>query len=143
MYQLSLVTSGKDPLYLDSEFKLAESYRNNARQLFINWYKNEAHKIIKKRLAYYSEKSGIAYNKFSLSNAKKRWGSCQASGNLFFAWRLIMAPLPVIDYVVVHELAHLEENNHSQRFWKKVKDILPDYQKYRNWLKENGYLLIL
>ncbi|HRT99184.1 MAG TPA: M48 family metallopeptidase, partial [Ignavibacteriales bacterium] len=66
---------------------------------------------------------------------------CSPKGNLNFSWRLIMAPLSVIDYVVVHELAHLEQRNHSKAFWSIVKMLLPDYEKSNDWLKDNHYLL--
>lgn len=72
-----------------------------------------------------------------------RWGSCSSKGSFNFSWRLIMAPVPVIDYVVVHELVHLEEKNHSKIFWIKVKMLLPNYETYKDWLKENSYLLKL
>jgi len=77
------------------------------------------------------------------ARAKKRWGSCNTKANIFFSWRLIMTPLPVIDYVVVHELVHIEEKSHSKVFWNRVGSILPDYRERRRWLKDNGHLLFL
>ena len=73
-----------------------------------------------------------------LSSAKTRWGSCSTAGNLNFNWRLVLAPREVLDYVVVHELAHRKEMNHSRKFWAEVKNVLPDYEKRRKWLKEFG-----
>ncbi|MCA9386358.1 M48 family metallopeptidase, partial [Candidatus Dojkabacteria bacterium] len=66
------------------------------------------------------------------------WGSCSSKGNLNFTWRLIFAPLEILDYVVVHELCHLKEQNHSQRFWDLVAEQVPDYKKKRIWLKKHG-----
>ena len=77
------------------------------------------------------------------NNAQKRWASCSPKNNLNFSWRLIMAPIGVVDYVVVHELVHLEEKNHSKEFWRKVKVLLPQYERYERWLKKYGYLLRL
>jgi len=70
-----------------------------------------------------------------ITNARKRWGSCSVKGNLNFTWRLIMAPLQVIDYVVVHELVHIKEKNHSKNFWNHVSSYLPDYKQKRKELK--------
>ena len=78
-----------------------------------------------------------------ITNALKTWGSCSHQGNLNFTWRLIMAPLNVIDYVVVHELIHLDEKNHSRIFWDKVEILIPEYKGYKEWLKKNGHLLKL
>jgi predicted metal-dependent hydrolase len=78
-----------------------------------------------------------------ITNAQKRWGSCSHQGNLNFAWRLIMAPLPIIDSVVVHELVHLEVKNHSKAFWNKVEISHPQYKEHKDWLKNMGHLLRL
>ncbi len=110
---------------------------------FTNWYKERAYEKIKERVEFYAQKRGLKYNRVNITSAEKRWGSCSAKGNLNFSWRLIMAPLPVVDYVVVHELVHLIEKNHSKEFWKKVKLFMPDYEKYKDWLKEKGHLLTL
>lgn len=120
--------------YLDSKIK-------NPRRVFIGWYRKEAYKKISERVYWYARKRGFKYNKVKISNAQKCWGSCSHLSNLNFSWRIIMAPMPVIDYVVVHELVHLIEKNHSKSFWNKVRLLLPDYKKHRDWLKKNGYLL--
>ena len=78
----------------------------------------------------------------NITNAQARWGACSPHGSLNFSWRLVMAPVPVIDYVVVHELVHLHEN-HSRRFWDKVKTILPGYDQQVQWLKTYGHMLRL
>jgi predicted metal-dependent hydrolase len=79
----------------------------------------------------------------SIADAETRWGSCSIDKNLHFNWKLIMTPLPVIDYVVSHELAHLVEMNHSRNFWEKVRKMFPLYRQYRTWLKRNGHTLTL
>ena len=78
------------------------------------------------------------YNKIYIRDQKTRWGSCSSKGNLNFNWRLIMAPLFIMDYIVVHELAHLVHPNHSRDFWKLVKKIVPDYKEKKEWLKIYG-----
>ena len=94
------------------------------------------------RVAYYAEKLGVSYGKITLRQQKTRWGSCAANGNLNFNWLLILAPPEVLDYVVVHELCHRREMNHSQAFWKEVEKILPDYRERQKWLKDNGWRLM-
>ena len=142
-YCLSIVTCGAVPLSLDKEFRLSRNYLPHARQVFITWYKQEAQQKIKEKLDWYSTLFGLKYNKFKITGAQKRWGSCSVKGNLHFSWRLIMAPSKIIDYVVIHELVHLREKNHSKKFWSKVKVLLSDYERHRKWLKDNGYLLVI
>jgi predicted metal-dependent hydrolase len=96
-----------------------------------------AGKIIPERVKYYSELSGLKPAAVKISGARKRWGSCGAKGTLNFAGRLVLAPLSVVDYVVVHELVHLVERNHSKRFWRRVEGIMPDYKVRRHWLRSN------
>ncbi len=85
---------------------------------------------------------GVSYGRVTIRNQKSRWGSCSAKGNLNFNCLLAKVPEDVRDYVIVHELCHRIEMNHSKRFWKLVENVLPDYQKPRKWLKENGNALI-
>ena len=141
MYKLEFIDDMDMPIVFDNNFKIALKNYDIAKEILIAWYKAQAYQKISERVNWHSSLSGLRYNKIRISDAQKRWGSCSAKGNLNFSWRLIMAPLRVIDYVVVHELAHLEEKNHSKRFWNKIKIMLPDYEQYRDWLKENRYLL--
>ena len=104
--------------------------------------RNKACVVIPRRVAYYAEKLGVSYGKITLRQQKTRWGSCAANGNLNFNWLLILAPPEVLDYVVVHELCHRREMNHSQAFWKEVEKILPDYRERQKWLKDNGWRLM-
>ena len=101
-------------------------------------YRKEARRRITERAAYFAEKMGVDYGRIAIKAAKTRWGSCSAQGNLNFHWKLILMPPAILDYVVVHELAHRIEMNHSPRFWAQVERILPDYRERRRWLKENG-----
>ncbi len=93
---------------------------------------------MQRRAEYYARQMQVSYGRVAVKDQKTRWGSCSAKGNLNFNWRLILAPGEVLDYVVVHELAHRREMNHSVRFWNLVESVLPDYQQRKRWLKENG-----
>lgn len=86
----------------------------------------------------YAERIGKKLGQISLKETRSRWGSCSAGGNLSFSWRLVFAPLPVINYLIAHEVAHLKEMNHSAAFWALVATLCPDYAIHRAWLKANG-----
>lgn len=104
-------------------------------------YRRQARSVFEQKVKYYAEIMNIAYERIAVRDQKTRWGSSSTKGNLNFNWRLIFAPAGVLDYVVVHELAHQKEMNHSPKFWKVVETYMPEYKKYRSWLKENGNLL--
>lgn len=99
---------------------------------------DQALEVLPKRTAYFAEQIGVTYGRITIRNQKTRWGSCSGKGNLNFNCLLMLAPADVQDYVVVHELCHRKEMNHSPKFWAEVAKILPDYQERRTWLKENG-----
>lgn len=101
-------------------------------------YRKKARQQLEARTAYFANLMEVTYNRIAIRAAKTRWGSCSAQGNLNFHWKLILMPSEVLDYVVVHELAHRREMNHSPRFWAEVEGVLPDYRKRRKWLKEFG-----
>lgn len=107
------------------------------------FYKKKAEEVIHDRLQFFNEHYHLRYNRVTFRNQKTRWGSCSAAKNLNFNWRLIMAPIEIIDYVVVHEMSHLKHMNHSVAFWKLVSEAIPGYKDNRKWLKENHYLLAL
>ncbi len=142
-YKLKIVPNQEIPLKFENGFYLSRSCLSQAKEVFTNWYKRMAYEKISERAKWYAHKRGLKYKKINITDAQKRWGSCTHNGNLNFSWRLIMAPLAVIDYVVVHELVHLVEKNHTKDFWDKVKVLMPDYEKHKAWLKQNGYLLRL
>ena len=106
-------------------------------------YRQAAKEYIPKRADYYAQLLGVTYERIRIAEQKTRWGSCSSKGTLSFNWKLMLAPPKVLDYVVVHELCHLIEMNHSPRFWKQVENVIPDYKEYRKWLKENGITLQL
>ena len=90
------------------------------------------------RVKHFAEIMGVSYGRISIRHQKTRWGSCSGKGNLNFNCMLMAMPSEIQDYVVVHELCHLKEMNHSSRFWKEVEEVLPDYKERRAWLKANG-----
>ncbi len=127
----------------NGNFLLGCDLSSRAEGLFRTWYRARAREILEDRVTHFALQMGLACRSLRITDAKERWGSCSAAGSLNFAWRLVMAPPRVIDYVIVHELTHLVEMNHSRRFWERLGSILPDYRQRRRWLKENEHLLTL
>lgn len=101
-------------------------------------YRAQAAEVFARKAAYYAARMGVTFQKITVRDQKTRWGSCSSKGNLNFNWRLVLAPVPVLDYVVIHELAHRREMNHSSRFWDIVGEMMPDYQIQRRWLRDHG-----
>ena len=101
------------------------------------WYRMQAAEIIKKKAAELSVRLALPYNRLTIRGQKTRWGSCSRKSNLSFNWKLLMAPEPVIDYVIIHELTHLKEMNHTKRFWQLVAEQCPRWQKHRKWLRNH------
>ena len=97
---------------------------------------------IPKRVAHFAPIVGVTYGRITIRNQRTKWGSCSSKGNLNFNCLLMLAPPEVLDYVVIHELCHRRQMNHSPRFWAEVARICPDYQSCRRWLKENGPALL-
>ncbi len=135
-YPLEIVRDQKRKLMLEDGFKLSESMQANAKQVFQNWYRQEAGRIIPERVQRFADNHQFSYKKIRISSARTRWGSCSASGTLSFSWRLIMTPLDVVDYVIIHELVHTIHHNHSKQFWAMVERLLPDYRERRKRLKQ-------
>jgi predicted metal-dependent hydrolase len=140
---LRIVSNKKPALVMDRFFELTRSAQPRAESVFETWYKKRARAVFTERVEFFAREHGFNVRKIRISSARTRWGSCSTKGTLSFTWRLVMAPLDVIDYVVVHELCHLKELNHSKAFWTQVEAILPDYKTRRKWLKNNGAKLHL
>lgn len=107
------------------------------------WYRLIAKEIFNQRVKTWATAMGVSYNKVFVKNQKTRWGSCSSQKNLNFNLRLVMAPVEIVDYVIIHELAHIIEMNHSKEFWKIVEEYCPEYKKHIAWLKINGTKLII
>ena len=108
----------------------------------INELANKALAYIPERVKYYAPIVGVNYTRITIRNQKTRWGSCSSKGGLNFNCLLMLTPPEVVDYVVVHELCHRKEMNHSKAFWDEVEKVLPDYKSAKRWLRENGGELI-
>jgi predicted metal-dependent hydrolase len=102
------------------------------------FYRIKAKEHLYARTAELAKQFGFIYNRISITGARTRWGSCSVQKNISYAWRLIKAPPEIIDYVILHELAHTKILNHSSRFWSKVAEIYPDYPDAKAWLKKYG-----
>ncbi len=116
----------------------------SAKTKLIKWYKSTAMAQIQQRVDFYSQEMAVPKAKIKtlkVRDYKRRWGSCDAKGVLSFNWRIIMAPPEMLDYVVVHELAHCHEFNHSRRFWSIVEQQLPDWKQRSTWFQTNGGML--
>lgn len=142
-YELRLVPPQRPVLKFDGGFTLSASARERGEQAFIKWYKTQALTIFTERVNHYANIHGFIPKQVKVNSAKTRWGSCTSTGTINFTWRLVMAPLEVIDYVVLHELAHLKIKDHSPRFWKLMESLCPDFKRQRKWLREHGETLNL
>ncbi|MCA1011764.1 M48 family metallopeptidase [Halobacillus halophilus] len=107
----------------------------------IKWYRKHGYQKVLERAAYYQSLLGVAPRTLNLKSQQKRWGTCTPKGDIYLNWRIVMAPVQVIDYVIVHELVHLIVPEHNQEFWETVKAILPDYEKHKEWLRVHGLSL--
>ena len=104
--------------------------------------REKTRELVTARVKHFSAIMGVTYNQVAIRTQRTRWGSCSSKGNLNFNCLLGLTPPEVLDYVVVHELCHLIEMNHSKQFWDAVERIMPDYKVHRKWLKDNGNKLI-
>jgi predicted metal-dependent hydrolase len=141
-YPLKVVHDADDPLVLADSFQLDKSLQENAKDIFRNWYREQARTIIKARVAYFADKFQVTIGRVRITSAQTRWGSCSPKGDLNFSWRLVIASPEVIDYVVVHELAHILHHNHSQRFWNLVENWMPDYRIRKSQLRKYAQLIM-
>lgn len=124
-------------------FIISKDNLNSAKKLFYKFYFEKAQDIIINRTNFYVKKYNFIVNNIKISNANTRWGSCSIKRNINLNWKLIMSDIKIIDYVIIHELAHTIEHNHSKNFWKIVENIIPDYKEKRLWLKKSGGILDL
>lgn len=120
----------------------ADSRENIIGNAFRKLYMDMARYEINKRIEYFKDIIGVSYNTVRIKDQKTRWGSCSGKRNLNFNWRILMAPPEVMDYVIIHELCHLKYMNHTKQFWSLVEQHMPEYNKPKAWLKENGINLV-
>ena len=108
------------------------------RSLLLGWYRKHAQERLEEKTHRYAKILQVEPNCVSVKDYKSRWGSCSTTGDISYNWRIVMAPHRIVDYVVVHELCHLLEHNHSAIYWRQVERIIPDFQECRKWLKQNS-----
>jgi predicted metal-dependent hydrolase len=155
------VVNGESALYLGKEYRIAVTetasgevefsniflvpvaHQSKRREVLLDWYIARAREKILPRVVKYTRQLGVRFTAAKIVNSRYRWGSCTINDNVNFNWRLIKAPMFVIDYVIVHELAHLIEANHTPRFWNIVRAQIADLDKAKAWLRENGAVLDL
>lgn len=125
----------------DSTLFFPKVFLFRAQKEITNWYIRQARGVISGRVEEHAKRMHLSYKSLLFSDTKSKWGTCFPDNSLQFNWRLIMAPIMVIDYVVIHELVHTIEKNHQDSFWRKVKLYTPAYKQHRKWLERNTYLL--
>jgi predicted metal-dependent hydrolase len=140
-YKLEVVQEEIIGINFDNKFYISKSNQERAEQLFKEWYFKQAEGKIIPKVKFHAKNLGVKYNAIKILDLKYRWGSCTPKDNINFNWRLIKAPIYVIDYIIVHELTHLIEPNHTSEFWNIVSVQLPQYHKAKEWLKDNGHFL--
>jgi len=128
----------RNRFYLNSPAEATER-----KSCFIAWYKTKAREYIPAQVDFWGRRLQLSFRSVKITSANAQWGSCSRENNLAFSFRLIMAPPPVIDYVIIHELTHIKEKNHSEKFWKQMQLVMPEYKTHRNWLKDSGAKLSL
>lgn len=112
--------------------------QDTIKQALENWYRDKAKEKINERIRYYQAQFDVKPKRVVIKDQEKRWGSCTKDNQLLFNWKCIMAPSPVLDYIVVHEMCHMVHMNHSKEFWHLLKRVLPDYEQRKSWLRDNG-----
>jgi len=141
LFTLEVLEGSDAGITLGERFYVGEKRVPECRDLFRQWYTEKARVIMPARVAGVAAILDYTPKKIRISDTRRRWASCSSSGTLSFCWRLVLAPPEVIDYVIVHELVHLRQPDHSDRFWNKVKNAMPGYEQHRRWLRENERML--
>jgi predicted metal-dependent hydrolase len=140
-YRLEVTSDDLDGIRFDACFYISRRQKSQASELFQKWYMERAKEKLLPRIRRFAETMGVSYNRLLISDLKYRWASCTPKNNLNFNWRIIKAPIYVIDYLIAHELAHLLEPNHTEKFWNVIAVQIPDYERPKKWLKEHGHKL--
>jgi predicted metal-dependent hydrolase len=142
-YRLEIVEGDVTLKLKNGWFQLGNKQQKKAKEYFKTWYSDHLKNKIRSRLQLFEQRLSMNVPDFRVMELGYRWGSCSKEGNLNFNWKIAMAPVGVIDYIIAHELAHLKEHTHNERFWKEVRRLMPDYTKHKEWLKCNGASLDL
>jgi predicted metal-dependent hydrolase len=138
-YRLLLVDDQDVPLKLEAgRFKLRRADADEGRHHFLDWYSRHARTWLRRRIGLYAPRLGVGPLGIEIRDLGHRWGSCSKSGTLNFNWATILLPVSIVDYVLVHELVHLVEPNHTPEFWLKMERVMSDYEQRKRWLAEHG-----
>jgi len=140
-YPVDIVRTRSNKVQFSDSILLSLTDPTQAEKILIGWYKVQARRILNQIVQQFAHTCGFRYQSVRITSARTRWGSCSRKNALSFPWRLVMAPREMIDYVVVHELAHTVEKNHSPSFWTLVERFIPDYRHRQAWFRLNGRLL--
>jgi len=140
-YRVEVVDTAAREIRFAQRFIIPRAHASQRKTVLREWYKERAQTTILPRVRQIAGKIGVDFKNARIVDNRYRWGSCTVRDNVNFNWRLIKAPMFVIDYVIAHELAHLIEPNHTPRFWNIVSAQVPAMDKARDWLKNNGPLL--
>jgi hypothetical protein len=140
-YRIEVVKTGLSEIRFNQRFYIPAAHAGKRQEVLREWYIQRAQAKIIPRVKHQARKLGVTYSKVKIVDNLYRWGSCTVNNNVNFNWRLIKAPMFVIDYAIVHELVHLIEANHTPRFWNIIRAQSPTMEMAKAWLKENGQLL--
>jgi len=153
LYRLKIQLTQNKRIKITFAFKILHIYINvelnpqkreeEIKRALIEWYKEKANNIINQRIQKYLKYLDYQPKDIKVRDQKIRWGSCTEDGKVIYNWRIVMAPVSAIDYVIVHELCHLKEPHHSSQFWENVESLFPNYKKWKEWLRVNGLFLDL
>ena len=148
-YHLSLIFGKKEDVRIvDSRLLVTckddrPIHSKNVKSLIEDFYVNESAKILNTRTNEFAKKMKVQPTGITVKNYISKWGSCTSKNKISYNWRIIMAPDCIVDYLIIHELCHIIEHNHSKNFWNYVGTYCEDFQKKRKWLRENGHMLVL
>ena len=140
-YRLEITEDGEPGVRFQSRFYISRHLQLQVGHLLREWYTERAQEKLPPRVKQFARSLAVAFNQVLVSDLRVRWASCTPKSNLNFNWRIMKAPLFVIDYLIVHELAHLLEPNHTPKFWNIVAVQVPRYEQAKEWLRENGGIL--
>ena len=140
-YQIEIISTDSTEIRFEQRFLIPASLAEERRGVLRSWYINRAKERILPKVKSLAVTLGVEFANAKIVDNRFRWGSCTPKDNVNLNWRLIKAPMFVVDYVIVHELAHLIEANHTPRFWNVVRTHAPTMEKARSWLKDHGQIL--
>lgn len=139
VYRLKLVDHGPEPLRLhQGRFELLRERSREGRSLFIAWYARQLQPRLQEQAARLAPRLGVRLGTVRVQELGYRWGSCSRSGDLYFHWRSAMLPRSALEYLLVHEMAHLRVPSHQPQFWRLVEQVVPDFEERRSWLVRHG-----